>query len=184
MSSTSAPMSRTTILPTAPNPSRGRSLEKEPDKLLVISVYGLDSQRYHDKAEIVCWETCRLRVWLNQTFYTSAFTPLEQSMIPTTDIRSVHPKGSIPTKIVQDKVFLLDYTGAYGYFKSERTRTCVASAYAKAQGSAAEYGNRCWWWLREGYFVDLASIPNTKRANLTDYGGTVRPMIWIETNQS
>lgn len=156
-------------------------LEKDGTKLYVISKYGLDSQKYHDKWEVVCWETCKIRVWLNQDFYTTAFSSVEQSMIATTDVRSVHPSGSYPSKTVQDKVFLLDYDGAYGYFKGEKARTCIATAYADAQGSAVEYGGRCWWWLREGYFVDLASIPNTKRANLTDSGGTVRPMICIDT---
>lgn len=162
-------------------PIEWQILEKDGTKLYVISKYGLDSQKYHDKWEVVCWETCKIRVWLNQDFYATAFSPVEQSMIATTDVRSVHPSGSYPSKTVQDKVFLLDYDGAYGYFKGEKARTCIATAYADAQGSVVEYGGRCWWWLREGYFVDLASIPNTKRANLTDSGGTVRPMICIDT---
>ena len=156
-------------------------LEKDGTKLYVISQYGLDSQNYHNKWEVVCWENCDLRSWLNQEFYTTAFNSAEQSMIATTDVHSVHPSGSYPSKTVQDKVFLLDYDGAYGYFKSTKSRTCIATDYADAQGSAVEYGGRCWWWLREGYFVDLASIPNTKRADLTSSGGTVRPMICIET---
>ena len=162
-------------------PIEWQILEKDGSKIYVISKYGLDSQKYNDVWEVVCWENCKIRVWLNQDFYAAAFNEVEQSMIATTDVRSVHPSGSYPTKIVQDKVFLLDYDGAYGYFKGEKARTCIATAYADAQGSAVEYGGRCWWWLREGYFVDLASIPNTKRANLTDSGGTVRPMICIET---
>ena len=102
-------------------------------------------------------------------------------MIVTTDVRSIHPSGSYPSKTVQDKVFLLDYDGSYRYFKGEKARTCIATAYANAQGSTIENGGRCWWWLREGYFVDLASIPNAQRASLTDFGGTVRPMVCIDT---
>ena len=162
-------------------PIEWQILEKDGTKIYVISKYGLDCQRYHDKEEIVCWENCKLRVWLNQTFYSTAFDAIEQSMIVTTDILSVHPRDAYPSKTVQDKVFLLDYEGAYGYFKSEKKRTCIATAYAQAQRSTVGYGGSCWWWLREGYFVDLASIPNTKRAGLTAYGGTVRPMICIET---
>lgn len=162
-------------------PIEWQILEKDGTKMYVISKYGLDSQKYNDVWEVVCWENCKLRVWLNQDFYATAFNEIEQSMIATTDVKSVHPSGSYPTKVVQDKVFLLDYEGAYGYFKGEKARTCIATAFADAQGSAVEYGGRCWWWLREGYFVDLASIPNTKRGNLTDSGGTVRPMICIET---
>lgn len=162
-------------------PIEWQILEKDGTKMYVISKYGLDSKKYNDVWEVVCWENCKIRAWLNQDFYTTAFNDIEQSMIVTTDVRSVHPSGSYPTKIVQDKVYLLDYNGAYGYFKSAKARTCIATPYADAQGSAVEYGGRCWWWLREGYFVDLASIPNTRRGNLTDSGGTVRPMICIET---
>ena len=162
-------------------PIEWQILEKDGSRIYVISKYGLDSQRYHDKWEVVCWETCKLRVWLNQTFYAEAFNPAEQGMIVTTDVRSVHPSGSYPSKTVQDKVFLLDFDGSYRYFKGEKARTCIATAYAKAQGSTTENGDRCWWWLREGYFVDLASIPNAWRVSLTNFGGTVRPMICIDT---
>jgi len=162
-------------------PIEWQILEKDGSKITVISKYGLDSQRYHDNWEVVTWETCKVRVWLNQTFYSTAFNSVEQSMILSTDIRSIHPSGSYPSKTVQDKVFLLDHRGSYQYFPSTKSRTCIATEYAHAQGSTVGYGNRCWWWLREGYFVDLGSIPNIARANFTDYGGTVRPMICIDT---
>lgn len=162
-------------------PIEWQILEKDGTKLTLISKYGLDSQRYHDNWEVVTWETCKVRVWLNTSFYASAFNPVEQTMILSTDIRSIHPSGSYPSKTVQDKVFLLDHRGSYAYFPSTKSRTCAATEYAKAQGSTVGYGDRCWWWLREGYFVDLGSIPNIARANFTDYGGTVRPMICIDT---
>lgn len=163
-------------------PIEWKILEKDGTKILAISLYGLDSQRYHDKWEIVTWETCKLRQWLNQTFYATAFNPLEQTMILTSDVYSVSPARTYPSRMVQDKIFLLDYDGAYQYFKSERARTCYATDYAAANGSTVQgQSHYCWWWLREGYFVDLASIPNAQRVNFTDYGGTVRPIMWIDT---
>ena len=77
-------------------------------------------------------------------------------------------------------LFLLDCRESYRYFKSEKARTCIATQYAIDQGSTVQYGGTCWWWLREGYFVDLASIPNLQRANFTDSGGTVRPLMWVD----
>lgn len=163
-------------------PIQWQILEKDGSKLYVISLYGLDCQRYHDKWEIVTWETCKLRQWLNQSFYLDAFNPMEQTMIVTSDVYSESPANTYTSRMVQDKVFLLDYEGSYKYFKSEKARTCYATDYAVANGSAAQgKSHYCWWWLREGYFVDLASIPNIQRANFTDYGGTVRPVMWIET---
>ena len=155
-------------------------LEKNDNQYLVISKYGLDSQKYHDQWEVVTWETCRLRVWLNQTFYGAAFNPAEQDMIMTSDVCSESPTHSYPSRTVQDKIFLLDCRESYRYFKSEKARTCIATQYAIDQGSTVQYGGTCWWWLREGYFVDLASIPNLQRANFTDSGGTVRPVMWID----
>lgn len=163
-------------------PIQWQILEKDGTRLYVISLYGLDCQRYHDKWEIVTWETCKLRQWLNQSFYLDAFNPMEQTMIVTSDVYSKSPANTYTSRMVQDKVFLLDYEGSYKYFKSEKARTCYATDYAVANGSAAQgKSHYCWWWLREGYFVDLASIPNTKRANFTDEGGSVRPVMWIET---
>ena len=155
-------------------------LEKNDNQYLVISKYGLDSQKYHDQWEVVTWETCRLRVWLNQTFYSAAFNPAEQDMIMTSDVYSESPTHSYPSRTVQDKVFLLDCRESYRYFKSEKARTCIATQYAIDQGSTVQYGGTCWRWLREGYFVDLASIPNLQRANFTDSGGTVRPVMWVD----
>ena len=169
-------------LDNGPEPIEWKILEKDGTKLLAISLYGLDSQRYHDEWAIVTWETCRLRQWLNQTFYAAAFNPVEQTMILTSDVYSLSPSRSYPSRTVQDKIFLLDYDGAYRYFKSEKARTCYATAYAAANGSTVQgQSHYCWWWLREGYFVDLASIPNAQRVNFTDYGGTVRPVMWIDT---
>lgn len=169
-------------LDNGPEPIEWKILERDGTKVFVISLYGLDSQRYHDKWEIVTWETCCLRQWLNQTFYSAAFNPAEQTMILTSDVYSESPAHTYPSRMVQDKIFLLDYKGAYQYFKSEKARTCYATNYAVSAGSAAQgKSHYCWWWLREGYFVDLASIPNAQRANFTDYGGTVRPVMWIET---
>lgn len=162
------------------NRSRHISKSRWKSLYLVISKYGLDSQKYHDQWEVVTWETCRLRVWLNQTFYSAAFNPAEQDMIMTSDVYSESPTHSYPSRTVQDKVFLLDCRESYRYFKSEKARTCIATQYAIDQGSTVQYGGTCWWWLREGYFVDLASIPNLQRANFTDSGGTVRPVMWVD----
>lgn len=158
-------------------------LDKNEDgsRIYVISQYGLDSQQYYDvKGAVVTWETSKIRTWLNQTFYAEAFNPAEQSMIVTSNVMSISPRGSYPSREVQDRVFLLDYEGSYGYFENEKARTCYATDYAASRGSLVQTGGKCWWWLREGYFVDLGSIPNCQRANLTDKGGTVRPVMWID----
>ena len=102
-------------------------------------------------------------------------------MIMTSDVYSESPTHSYPSRTVQDKVFLLDCRESYRYFKSEKARTCIATQYAIDQGSTVQYGGTCWRWLREeGYFVNLASIPNLQRANFTDSGGTVRPVMWVD----
>lgn len=68
-------------------PIEWQVLEKRSDgSLLVVSRYGLDSQPYNTERTDVTWETCTLRRWLNTTFFDTAFTSSEKSMIAKTRI--------------------------------------------------------------------------------------------------
>ena len=48
-------------------------LDRQGDKVLLISRMALDQQPYNTKKADVTWETCSLRKWLNGSFYESAF---------------------------------------------------------------------------------------------------------------
>lgn len=56
-------------------------LDKQDDKVLIISKFGLDAKPYNDVWTDVTWETCSLRSWLNKDFIKKAFSTEEQKII-------------------------------------------------------------------------------------------------------
>ncbi|MGP0584197.1 DUF6273 domain-containing protein [Paenibacillus timonensis] len=150
-----------------------RVLENSGSELFLLSEEILECKRYHGKsAEIswrdaaeVTWQDCDLRQWLNEEFYTAAFSPEEQELIKLTPC-SDHGEGSPAT---QDKVFLLSvaeikaFTAALGktwltavgtdYAKLKKPDGC--SLYVYDKGERENYVLRngkeegcSWWWLR------------------------------------
>ena len=92
------------------------------NNVLVISRYGLDAQPYNTSDTSVTWETCSLRIWLNETFLNEAFTFKEQKAINTTTVDNSksqcywgwdYSNGGNNT---QDMIFLLSYDEASKYF--------------------------------------------------------------------
>ncbi len=61
-------------------------LDKEDNKIFVISKYALDNVNYNSIDESVTWETCTLRKWLNETFINVAFSLDEQALIQETNV--------------------------------------------------------------------------------------------------
>ena len=152
-----------------------RVLNKENDRLLVISRYALDCQPFNTSYTSITWENCSLRKWLNNWFITDAFNSEEQRMVlSSTDIES------------KDKVFLLSRAEVLMYFSSQEDRLCKGTAYCYAKG-ANEYSEGCNWWLRT---LDSgsknAAVVFGKNGNLSSTGGlvdanniAVRPALWI-----
>ena len=104
-----------------------------------------------------------IRAWLNETFYETAFTALQQEIIITTTVdNSVYSTGysSNPyaCEDTEDKVFLLSYrevtNSAYGFstdrYAYDTARRMLTSDYSRATGvcmstSSDYYGNGRWW---------------------------------------
>ena len=180
-------------------------LEKEGNKLLLISDKGLDSQRYNESRDKVTWEICSLRKWMNNTFLNSAFSTDEQKRIQSTNVSAdENPDWDTdPGKATKDKVFLLSINEANKYFASDEEIQCVPTAYAIENGAgtcrydAKDGAATCHWWLRSpgynqvcaayvgsnglvdefGYNVDHDSYYNEN--SFVEDGFCVRPAIWI-----
>ncbi|MBR6158472.1 MAG: toll/interleukin-1 receptor domain-containing protein, partial [Lachnospiraceae bacterium] len=169
-------------------------LEEEKNKMLVISKYALDCQRYNSEFVDVTWETCTLRKWLNEDFMRRAFTAEEQRMILNTEVTAdPNPEYDTPQgRNTTDKVFLLSIKEAEKHFHIDEERSCEGTAYSYKQGVQKFDNGKCLWWLRSpGYFSNHAAYVN--------YGGfilhlgsyvnfsniAVRPALWInlESNQ-
>ncbi len=175
-------------------------LAKENEKVLVISKYALDCQKYNSTDTDVTWEKCSLRTWMNGTFLNNAFSAEEQAKIATMSVSADNnPKYSTnPGNATTDKVFLLSITEAEKYFTTDESRRCAPTAFAKAQG--ADTNNRyyktasgeatCVWWLRSpGLLQDRAASVNTV-GSVYYIGGLVhdayrcvRPALWINIGE-
>ena len=177
-------------------------LTRENDRLLVISKYALDCQRYtldwqpyNTKRTDVTWETCSLRKWLNDTFLNASFSVEEQAMIPTVTVSAdKNPDYSTsPGSSTKDQIFLLSIPEVRRYFGSDEARKCVLTAYAIARGA---YTNdtysvsgkaTCQWWLRSPGDIDFyaanvfndGSVDSSGR-NVCQDNVAVRPVLWID----
>ena len=167
-------------------------LDKEGDRMLVISKYALDCQPYNQEWEDVTWETCTLRSWLNEEFIYEAFTSTKLSQIPTVTVTAdANPNyDTDPGNDTQDKVFLLSIDEANEYFDSYEARECTPTEYATAQGvyvsDSTGYEGNCWWWLRSPGVYQYAAAYVYYDGDVGDYGSTVsssinavRPALWI-----
>ncbi len=62
-------------------------LERDDEKVLLLSKYILDCKSYHNNyGENATWETSSLRKWLNSTFYNKTFSKKEKDRIILADI--------------------------------------------------------------------------------------------------
>lgn len=165
-------------------------LAKENNRILVISKYSLDCQKYNTSNVDVTWETCSLRSWLNNDFISSAFSSAEISKIPTVTVTAdENPNYSSDAgNDTQDKVFLLSLPEVNEYFTSSNERICYPTKYAIEQGAKTNL-NQSWWWLRSTGSVQNSAAYIDYEGDIY-YGGrrvdsdtvSVRPVLWIDLN--
>ena len=177
-------------------------LQKEGNKALLISRYGLDAQPYNAEYTDATWETCTLRTWLNSTFLNKAFTAEEQKAILTTSVINSSSQGysgwsTSGGNNTQDQIFLLSYAEANKYFgvsyddRSNIKARVKPTAYAEKQGAytsssckTADDSSTGWWWLRSpGEDQRSAACVDTdgslNYSNVNDDTGCVRPALWV-----
>ena len=177
-------------------------LDRDGDKALLISRYGLDAQPYNTEFAEVTWETCTLRTWLNETFMNKAFTSEEQKGIVLTNVDNSKSQGysewdNDGGNNTQDKIFLLSYAEANKYFDvtlndDNNTKSRVEpTAYAIAQGAYTSSSNKTAsgeeagaWWLRSpGYYQYGAAYvyPYGSLLSSSVYYDDVcvRPALWV-----
>ncbi|MBQ0083162.1 MAG: hypothetical protein KBS52_00125 [Clostridiales bacterium] len=172
-------------------------LDRDGNRVLLMSVYTLDCQPYNTEYVSITWEKCTLRKWLNDTFYNTAFDDAQKASImtkkltnPTTQFSKRKVNGG---KDTNDNVFLLSINEGNSYcVPREKYYLSKATAYAKAQGVYANAETSyCWWWLRSpGADTTVASSANINeyttegfnkingRVDTKNYG--VRPCVWVD----
>lgn len=153
-------------------------LEVQPDRILLLSRYALDSERYHYRKENVNWDTCSVRDWLNDTFYREAFTRADRERILSSE-----------TSIYDDYVFLLSDEEAEVYIPRTKDRICKATPYCAGQNVYVNPSTGGSWWLLRTTGDDGSKFAMSVNSDGTiDYDGghvesdrgTVRPAIWLK----
>ena len=108
-----------------------RVLDKKGDEVLLLSEYGLDAQPFDTSGkERVLWKDSTIRKWLNNDFYTSAFSEKEKEYIVLSSsegfeeynepayLTSKKPYGHLERE-TEDKLFFLSYTELVAYFAED-----------------------------------------------------------------
>ena len=169
-------------------------LKKIDARVLLISRYALDCQKYHHEKADMTWENCGLRKWLNGEFLKKAFTASEQEKIVTTKIENDNnPKyGTSGGNSTEDRVFCLSLAEAESLFNDNTPRKCVPTPYAVEKGVEGDSRELiegracCYWWLRSPgkhqiyasfVFADGALGPGGSIVN-GDINA-VRPALWV-----
>ena len=170
-------------------------LDREEDRILVISRYGLSSQAFNTTNISVSWGHSTVRDFLNRRFLNDAFSEAEQARIPTVTVRAEQNPGfdTDSGEDTQDKLFLLSIGEADKYFDSDEARRCVPTPNTAAQGACVsttydvDGRGTCWWWLRQpGRRNNLAAcIDEDGALHPSGYDNylddvAVRPAMWIE----
>jgi len=142
----------------------------------------------------ITWKDCSLRNWLNQVFYTEAFSENEQeqiieSTVSNPDSTIFDTEGGGDT---EDKVFLLSSSEAEKYLDSKKERMAAATESVKngePEVFVSEFTDMSFWWLRSpGSEQSLVQTVGAEGAiaesgflvNRTDIA--VRPAIWVRVS--
>lgn len=145
---------------------RWRILKKNSDTLFLMADKGLDCKCYNDKRIPVTWESCSLRGWLNEEFYSTAFSVDEQNVILRQDVVNQENPifGTNGGNQTKDKIYLPSFeemtNETYGFCPDmnhySASRRLWPSDYAHVRGALGYYTDStttdgydgCVWWLR------------------------------------
>ena len=92
-------------------PIEWQVLSREGNKVLVISLHGLDAKRFDEDSNN--WANSEIRKWLNGEFYNKAFTDQEKKSIKS---------SNLPDVGTSDNVFLLSVKELKKYFANNNER--------------------------------------------------------------
>ena len=165
-------------------------LDVQEDRALLLSRYALDSQPFHHTHAYIDWASSSLRRWLNNEFYSIAFSEEEKSAV----VYSAVPADRNPVysseigSSTEDNVFLLSVLEMRKYFSTAEESLCNATEYTKARNPQAisQLTGGIRWWLRTpgpgndiAAFVSNNGIVDERGDNVSSTGECVRPAIWV-----
>lgn len=154
-------------------------------KVLLLSKYGLERQKFVKNEREATWETSDLRIWLNGFFYQNAFSASEQKrIVKRTNSSDRNPKypDVYPGADTKDFVFILSYSEATMYQVEIKCKPTKQLVYL---GALVNDGG-CWWWMRTPGKDAYNMMGGTtigdyhySGSEIYDYG-SVRPAILVD----
>ena len=164
------------------DPIRWIVLEKQDDRILVVSSLILDIHSYDESySDVVTWEKCSLRRWLNNTFINNAFNATERKLILEAEVPAdKHPDcDTDPGNATTDQIFLLSASEYLKYFTYDGISRF--SDYADSMREDRRYQT---WWLRTPGEDGQAKVFCDDGRMFVGYGyydpdGGVRPAMWL-----
>ena len=157
-------------------------LEIKDNRLLLLSVFVLDTKEFHNASSDIEWKNSMVKDWLEKDFFDAAFSKKEQECITDSE---------------GGRVFLLSMEEVQQYFSVEKSDlhlqeisdsrlAAEPTAYAKEQGIWVVDGTCCWWLRSKGKLSGTA-IEITEDGNVYRLGSElnycyngIRPAIWLE----
>jgi len=159
-------------------------IDKKDDKILILSKDALETLPYIEDDSVIpegerpSWEISSIKTWLNNDFYTTAFTADEQAKISEADV---------------GKVFLLSLEEARQYIEVDGVKIVYPTEYAKANGAGGTHKGYAWWWLRsipdpsEEYgngcadylYLTKDGVLEESYTSVDAEGNCARPAMWI-----
>ena len=168
-------------IPNGQEPIEWLVLNKQDNRVFVISRYSLEYMEFDQLPGKESWEKCSLRKWLNEDFYQEAFDVVQRTMIPRVKI-------DVETGNSWDQVFLLSINEANRYFSSNEARMCQASAYVLRRWNSNMQKELPWWLRTDGSEnvtrnKNIANVLSngmiSELGSITYYEKAVRPAMWI-----
>jgi hypothetical protein len=157
-------------------------LDKQPDKLLVISKYSIGLGDFVDKGWEITWDISGVREYLNDTFLNGQLQAGEAKtlILPTRVTTPANPThGTTGGADVTDKLFLLSYEEVLQYMPDPQDRLLTTQE---------DPSTSVVWWLRTmGRDMTYAMCVDAYGELLTDGNSTspfsagfhYRPAMWI-----
>lgn len=169
-------------------PITWRVLSVNGDDALIVSEQNLDTLAYNEQnCSSVTWQDSGIRQWLNEEFYSRAFTDQEKSTILAQVSDTVTDQVYL---LSADEVKKMDYGFAIHHENKSATRQAKNTAYAQKNGawtnSESEYAGNGWWWLRDigslpfdAAYVGSEGFTDCSGFIAVNTGGGVRPALHI-----
>lgn len=134
-------------------PIKWRVLAVENGKVLMITEYAIETKPYNEvDDDLITWEKCTLRKWLNTEFFNKAFTKDEQKQVCLTHLRNDNNDeyGTYGGNDTNCKLFVLSIAEAGEYFSDDHDRRCRVSPYAESlyDNKYRQDPEYCEWRLR------------------------------------